>query len=245
MIYIDAHNYLKRIYHGGGSPYSLFYNLMTKYAAKHIQIICDGPKSREYRKEIHPGYKAGRNNGDDPIYWEVYNNCKELALHFPNTKVIDMTAGEADDYIAWCAEEYDTIISNDKDLWPLIDKGVDILLNASTKVDNELVEMKFNCSPKHIQLYKTLVGDPSDKIPGKRGFGPAAWAKLDYEDRELYNHHFKINNCNYDPDLMTEQACMSWKLALPWSDYTFTVVPELALELRNPLAFCEEKGIIL
>ena len=244
MIYIDAHNLIKRIYHGGGNPYTLFYNLMIKYQDKTVAIVCDGPHSRDHRKAIHPGYKAGRNQGDDPVYWEVYNNCQDIALEFANTRLILMDDGEADDFIADRATVGSTVISNDKDLWPLIDKKVNILLNASTKVDEQLVETKFNSTPGHIYLYKALVGDPSDKIPGKRGFGPAAWTRLNFEDRELYKHHFSIGNCRYDSDgLMTEQACMSWKLAVPYLDYKFRRMP--GKPDGNPLELIEKKGIVL
>ena len=160
-----------------------------------------------------------------------------------NVKVIEMLSGEADDYISCRAEQYDSVLSNDKDLWPLLDKGVNILVNATTKVDAALVQVKFNASAKHIYLYKALVGDPSDKIPGKRGFGKAAWAKLDYTDRELYSYHFsRLGGCSYDPELMTKEACMSWKLARPYCEYAFSERVTIA---ENPAEFCIEKGIIL
>ena len=250
MIFIDTHNYLKRIYHGGGSPYGLFYEMLAKHQDALVEVVCDGPNSRTYRKDMHPGYKAGRNQGDDPIYWELYNNCIGLALEFKNTRVVQMTAGEADDYIALKAIANDKVISNDKDMWPLIDKGVKILLNASTAVDLELVRMKFNAEPRHIQLYKALVGDTSDKIPGKRGFGAATWAKMDYEDRELYSHHFSLyfgdnhmKGVIYDEDLMTESALMSWQLALPWDKCTADII--MGKPNGNPMAFIEAKGIML
>ena len=243
MIFIDAHNFIKRIYHGGGNPYDLFYNTMVKYQDIEVEVVCDGPSSRAYRKAIHPGYKAGRDGGEDPVYWEVYNNCKELALCFVKTKVIDMTAGEADDYIALAAVKGDTVISNDKDLWPLVEDGINILLNASTKVDLELIEMKFGVQTPHlIYLYKALVGDTSDKIPGKRGFGQAAWEKMPFEDKALYYNHFNIGNFEYDDKIMTEQAIMSWKLARPYTDFKFEKTDSSPC---NPIEWINEKGIVL
>lgn len=242
MIFIDAHNYLKRIYHGGGSPYMLFHMIMNRYANDTVYLVCDGPKSRDYRRSLYSGYKAGRSSGDDPVYWEVYNNCKAIALLYPNVTVIEMTDGEADDFIIAKARDNDTVISNDKDLWPLILKNVKILLNATTIVDEALVEMKFRANAKHIVLYKALVGDPSDKIPGKKGFGPAAWEKIDYEDREEYNYMFMIGRCDYDPIFMTDVACISWKLASPYPDYKY--IPNKGSQ-GDVIAFCEEKGIIL
>lgn len=243
MTYIDAHNYLKRIYHGGGNPYALFYNMMVQLQDTEVKVVCDGMNSRKYRKDIHPGYKAGRDQGDDPVYWDVYENCKNLALCFPNNSVVRMEDGEADDYIAFKAKAGDTVISNDRDLWPLLDKGVTILLNASSKVDMDAIETKFGVrTPKLIYLYKALVGDTSDKIPGKRGFGAAAWTKMPYEDKMLYLNHFNVGNFTYDPKIMTDQAIMSWKLAQPWSGYTYT---EEFASPCDPLEWINSRGIML
>jgi hypothetical protein len=247
MIFVDAHNYIKRVYHGGGNPYTLFYSLLVNYQAETVQIVCDGPDSRVYRRGLHPGYKAGRDGGDDPVYWEVYNNCKELALLFDGVSIIDMTAGEADDFIALRAEKGDTVISNDRDLWPLVKKGVNVLINATTKVDIQAIDTKFDVEdPELIYLYKALVGDPSDKIPGKRGFGAAAWGKMAYEDKKLYLHHAKQGNFDYDPDLFTDQAIMSWKLAQPWDKFTYTCTAmDVDDDTETPMAFFERKGIVL
>jgi len=242
MIFIDTHNYIKRIYHGGGSPYSLFHNLLLKYADEQIVLVCDGPKSRDYRRSIYANYKSGRNTGDDPVYFDVYNNCKTMALLFPNVTIINMTDGEADDYILARAMDGDTVISNDKDLWPLILKNVKILLNATTKVTQELIDMKFNACAKHITLYKALVGDPSDKIPGKAGYGISAWKKMDYEDRSEYSYMFMIGRCDYDPKFMTDLSCISWKLASPYLDYKY--IYNIGTQ-GDVIKFCEEKGIIL
>jgi hypothetical protein len=245
MTFIDAHNYIKRVYHGGGNPYTLFHNLLLNNTKDRVLIVCDGPDSRKYRKDIHPGYKAGRDSGEDPIYWEVYNNCKEMALLFKNVGLIEMTAGEADDYIAFNAAKGDTVISNDRDLWPLVKNGVDILLNATTKVDIQAIDQKFNVEdPELIYLYKALVGDPSDKIPGKRGFGAKAWGKMPYEDKKLYLHYAKIERFDYDPDLFTAQAIMSWRLAKPWAGYKFAYVENTEIT-ETPMEFFERKGIAI
>jgi hypothetical protein len=35
--------------------------------------------------------------------------------------------------------------------------------------------------PDEVRLYKTLVGDPRDSVPGIPGFGPKTWEKCDRE----------------------------------------------------------------
>ena len=243
MVFVDAHNLIKRYYHGGGYPYSLFYQLLVKYAGQSMEVVCDTRTSRNYRKGIYPDYKRGRNYGDDPVYWEVYKTCIDMARAMKLVTVIEVTDGEADDYIADQAADGDTVLSNDKDLWPLIDRGVTIMINGNTKVTYDMVQIKFNCSPQHIYLYKALVGDPSDKIPGKRGFGPVLWNKMDHVDRDLYTHHFRIGHCAYDPNLFTEQACMSWKLAIPYEHFEFNALNDITD--KTPLEIASEKGVIL
>ena len=234
---IDAHNYIKRVYHGGGNPYNLALELFQKPGEK--ILVCDGPRSRDYRRSIYEKYKQGRNTGDDPVYWEVYNNIKELFLMFPETTLVEMETGEADDWIADNVRSTDIVISNDKDLWPLIDYGVTILLNATTKVDKDMVWTKFKAVPAHIYLYKALVGDPSDKIPGKRGFGPKAWEKLTYGDRE---HLIYCLERGLDDDLINDQVRMSWRLALPYTDYIWFRQLGTTGDYMQWLA---DKGIIL
>jgi len=242
MIYIDLNNYIKRIYHGGGNPYQLMYDLLLKRKHEPMTLVSDTPTSRKARREIFADYKKGRNMGEDPVYFEVLKNCIGMALCYTKNKVLYINDAEADDYLRLNAKKGDIVISNDKDLWPLINKEVEILLNATTKVTRELVGVKFNCIPGHIDLYKTLVGDPSDKIPGKKGFGKAAWNKLTFSDRELYNHHFSIGNCDYDPKMMTEQACMSWKLATPIEPKE---IDTCIGAKKDIIAYCGRKGIML
>lgn len=245
MIYVDAHNLIKRNYHGGGNPYSLFYNLLLKPGEK--TVVCDSPTSRDYRRAIYSGYKAGRNSGEDPVYWEVYNNCITMAMLMPDIKVVSVTTGEADDYILCNASPGDAVYSNDKDMWPLVEpiRGVDIYIGNNTKVDENLIQTKFNAAAKHILLYKALVGDPSDKIPGKKGFGPAAWAKLDYKERSYLTHFFDhwLKNDQTDGFYFTESSRMSWILAKPYCEYESKV---LTTDFNgSAIDFLTSKGIVL
>lgn len=248
MTYIDMNNYIKRIYNGGGNPYTLLHTLLLNLTAEPVYMVCDTTSSRKPRRLIYEKYKVGRDLGSDPVYFEVLNNCKEMALMFENVSVIDVYNAEADDYIIEHADVGDDVISNDRDLWPLLAWNVNILLNATTKVDLDLMYMKFSTkSPKHIWLYKALVGDPSDKIPGKRGFGKVTWAKLAPERRQsLYVELIRHVSGQEDAtdELINDDVIMSWKLArpLPSDTYDYKVKKGQA---GNILAWSEEKGIML
>ena len=236
-------NYIKRIYHGGGNPYSLIYALLLKHTADTMNFVCDTASSRLPRREIHPGYKKGRDMGDDPVYFEVLENCKQMVLHFGNCQMTDIINAEADDYIANEANLGDTIVSNDRDMWPLLAWDIEILLNASTKVDLDAVYIKFNTrKPKHVWLYKALVGDTSDKIPGKRGFGKAAWEKMSDGEREAA--YSALENDEPLEPLIDDQVRMCWKLAKPLKEDSYEIAISQGVQ-REILTWAEEKGIIL
>jgi len=239
-VLIDANNYLKRAYHGGGDPYALWFSLMNKYANNNVDVVCDTFTSRKYRKSIFPDYKKGRKQDDDPIYWELYNNCIAIAQYYSKTTVISVVEGEADDYIACTAQTGDIVISNDKDLWPLVSKGIIVLVNATTIVDRELIQIKFvHPNPEYIVVYKALVGDPSDNIKGKKGFGIKSYEKLAVD----YIEGIKI--ClekGYDDELIDDNVRISYKLAIPYTGFKFNTNSQKTFDTVQK--FCASKGIL-
>ncbi len=242
MLFIDANNYVKRIYHGGGNPYTLIHDLLMKNLDVQIQFVCDTSSSRKPRREIHPKYKFGRDMGDDPVYFEVMENCQNIARCFDNVTALNIINAEADDYIANSVSKGDTVISNDRDLWPLVKDGVEILLNASMRVDEVAMVHKFDTkNPDHIYLYKCLVGDTSDKIPGKRGFGKAAWGKLSGYERDKVWEALRTGEAH---DLINEQVLMCYKLAMPLPIGSYEI-EQLENLNRTSVQYCEDKGIIL
>lgn len=153
-----------------------------------IQIfVSDGFNSCKKRKEIYPEYKAKRKPADVSIY-DGINFFKNLLRHAPkNVFYIELPEVEADDVIAHIvanAHFYGLpkpieIISTDKDLTQLlVYDGVTTLAKAPVE-------------PELVHLYKTLVGDSSDNIPGVPGFGPSAWHKLPYEVKLRLDNVFR------------------------------------------------------
>ena len=220
MILVDANNYIKRIYHSGQDPYEMFLNFIDSRRDQRIEVVCDTSTSREARREIYPDYKKGRNTDSDPVYFTIYDNIVTIAQHFDNCVVVKVNRGEADDYIMTRAESGDTVISNDKDLWPLVGRDVSILIAGSTKVDRQLIESKFHYpDPELIYVNKALVGDSSDKIKGKMRFGKAAYAKLTREQLYYIKDRLETNGTGMaqgDDDLDAlandESVKLSWKL---------------------------------
>jgi len=245
MLLIDANNYIKRIYHSGQDPYELFLDLLHKYSSETIEVVCDTASSRLARRAIYPDYKKGRKFGDDPVFFTIYDNIIAIARHFKNVKVIEVIEAEADDYIMSVANSGDIVISNDKDLWPLVDKGVKILIAGSTMVDTQLIETKFHHpDPGLIYIYKSLVGDPSDRIKGKVRFGIAAYKKLSTDDLYYIKGRLEgVEATNPELDKLAddESVRLSWKLVNQLST-KIGILQSINTPLQD---FLDEKGITL
>lgn len=170
---------------GGASVLTLYTEVMANSLEGKVQVfVSDGINSRKKRKEIYPEYKAKRKPTDQSIY-DGINMFKELLVNMPsNVLRIEIPEWEADDVIAnLCEKTFANIplgiISTDRDLTQLrIHSNIDTLKEP-------------NVLPKWVKLYKILVGDPSDNLPGVKGFGDAAWMNLsdDFKDRVTVGFH--------------------------------------------------------
>ena len=152
-------------------------------------FVSDGFNSRKKRKDIYPEYKAKRKPADISIY-DGINFFKNLLRHAPkNVFYIELPEVEADDVIAHLVYNHRSyflktpidVISTDKDLTQLMTvEGVRTLGKAPV-------------DPKFVHLYKTLVGDSSDNIPGVDGLGPSTWHKLPEDLLVQLDNLFKYN----------------------------------------------------
>ena len=240
--YIDANNLLKRYYHGGEYPYTIWVaslrRALAQHGAENTIVVCDTATSRQYRRAICGKYKEGRDVESDPIFFQMFDDCINIALAF-NCTVVKVHKGEADDYIHKFAESGDTVWSNDRDLWTLLAKNVSIYVQATTKVTDDMLWQKFKTRfPEEVLLYKALVGDPSDNIAGRRGFGPAAWEKLDQAGRDSV---FKAFREGLEHQLISFEAGKSFELASPATDIEFEIAP---LTNETFQEYITRKGIV-
>ena len=136
-------------------------------------VICvwDGPHGSQKRREIFPGYKVGRKAPDTGIYNGFHLTQK--ALEHTKAVQIKVPGYEADDVIALLARRYAAqghlvgIYSNDKDMLQLVGEFPKNIICGAGGIKG--------IDPKHIRLFKTWVGDQSDKIPGVPRFGETHW----------------------------------------------------------------------
>ncbi len=139
----------------------------------------DAPNARAARKRIYPGYKAKSDTNTPKISgaYDFINAVREELLpHCENTFICLLNGFEADDLIASFTKKITedssigvNIISTDGDFF--------ILSGSQCRVQKEPKWAPF-VQKQDARLFKTLVGDQSDSIPGWPGFGEAAWQKL-------------------------------------------------------------------
>lgn len=148
-------------------------NFMQDVFACPDPVICvwDGPKGSQKRREIFAGYKVGRKAPDTGIFNGFHMTQKVLE----HTKAVQIKVPgyEADDVIALLTRRYApkgqtvAIFSNDYDMMQLVGEfPKNVVCGAKPKADVQ---------PQHVRLYKTWVGDSSDKIPGVPRFGESLW----------------------------------------------------------------------
>ena len=164
-----------------------------------MYIVFDGENSSMNRKNILSEYKSGRHISRI-TNWEIFEDVGDEHdakvdqivrlidyLKCLPVKTIALDKVEADDIIAHLAQTITNntdnsrafIVSSDKDFIQLVSDKICVYrpiekdyYNRNTIVD------KFGVLPENFILYKVLMGDASDKVPGIKGLGEKKLHKL-------------------------------------------------------------------
>ena len=152
-------------------------------------IIAVSDAGNTYRRDLFPAYKANRKSTDEELTGRV-NECIEAvcALLKGFGITIAYVAGfEADDVLAYLVEHLKgrkMLHTVDQDLIQLSSHNCSIhirFIEVSTyKVYNTAKPKKLlmDVLPRHLALYKSIVGDTSDNYVGVKGLGPAKFVHL-------------------------------------------------------------------
>ena len=196
LLVIDGNNLLFQMFYGLPAPvYSKsgksihatigFVSFVLKQVrllgADGVSVVFDSDTSAE-RHEILPEYKANRPDWNEEEESEIPFSEEEnivKCLRYLGIEPVYSVGMEADDVIATVAKRYsserDVIISSfDSDFFQLIDDHVSVLRyrgKASVLWDKAYFREKYGFSPEHYALWKSVVGDKSDNIPGVPGIG--------------------------------------------------------------------------
>ena len=164
MLHIyDGNNYFRRIV-DGDSPHQKFFSEIQSRESLPI-VVWDGKGSLVARRQIYPEYKTGRDKPSEDIY--ASRDFMRKVLLLSKAAQITVPGYEADDVIAYLTFKYEAqlvwIHTTDRDL---------------TCLPYHKIDAKTICDDRHlVPVYKTLVGDPSDTIPGLPGFGEKGWER--------------------------------------------------------------------
>jgi DNA polymerase I len=149
-----------------------------------ILAVFDGEDGAAKRQAADPGYKANRPAGTpEPV--KALGDIKR-GLDACGIGWIEIGDEEADDVIATITARSAfrdvVIMSGDKDYYQLLSHRVSIL-NTARKPGKRLigpgeVPARYGVTTSQWGDFRALTGDPSDGLPGIRGIGPKAAARL-------------------------------------------------------------------
>lgn len=152
----------------------------------HVILCLDAPPY-EFRKAIHPEYKANRPAPEPEekaqrawLYKEVQAAGYSMA-RCQGYEADDVIATLASTYSAWCSDV--RIVCPDKDAAQCVTGRVVQYIPPVSNRDWEVrdmvgVEKKFGVSPPLMPLYQALMGDKTDNVPGVPGIGEKRAAEL-------------------------------------------------------------------
>jgi DNA polymerase-1 len=140
------------------------------------------------RKDDYPGYKAHR--PDKPADLVEQLNAAPGLLRTAGIGTVVHPAYEADDVLASAAAHARrngwraVVMTSDRDAFALIDASTTVLrvrnggLDEAVMVTPASLAEVYGVHPWQYRDYAALRGDPSDNLPGVRGFGSATAARL-------------------------------------------------------------------
>lgn len=161
----------------GRGPRSVF-NEMLAAQPGDVHLWCfEGMGSKRERQKILPGYKDRPSTMTDGLHALV--DLTRQALAHTRCFQIAVPRREADDVVAHLCTLYGQtaevrVHTVDRDLLALQQHRVTLVGMKPLKVVVDKLDPRKDVviQPSEIHLYKTLVGDQSDRVPGLQGFGP-------------------------------------------------------------------------
>ena len=183
--------------HGYENTINKMVAAMSKFrlAPKDVIMVFEGKSAKKQRMMISPTYKAKKPGEEKPLeYYEQLQHLQDKlkqVFHDLGALAVQQDFVEADDILAWLAKntEEDLVIStNDGDMLALVGTN-DYAAQIHVLRDGELDINKYGAFDfKLIPVYKSLVGDSSDKIKGCPGFGDAKFLQFvqSYGEEGLY-----------------------------------------------------------
>jgi len=173
--------------------------LINQIQPTSVYVVFDGEGSTVNRKNLLPEYKSGRHQ-HRITNWDTFEDLDEehdakvdqivrvvQYLKCIPVKTVALDKVEADDIIAYLSKHITSldpsnkafIVSSDKDFIQLTTDQITVYRPIEKDFyTKDVVMKKFGVLAENFIVYKTLMGDASDKIPGIKGLGAKKLAKL-------------------------------------------------------------------
>jgi DNA polymerase-1 len=263
---IDGHSQIFRAYHAiqtglstsKGVPTNAifgFFNglnaLLKAEKPSHLIVTLDAGHTT--RSEVFPDYKSNRAETPEDLAEQM--PWIERVLDALGVATVRLEGEEADDVIATLTRQarergFDVkIVSNDKDLFQLVEEHVTVLRTEPrggiVVCDPQAVREKTGVEPSQVRDFLGLMGDTVDCIPGVPGVGPKTAARLLGEHGDLESVLAAAESVKQDKlraNLLdhAEGARLSQRLATLDTDLPVTFDPEAAAwQLRPTPALTE------
>lgn len=165
---------------------TMLLKVLEEESPEYAAVVFDAP-GPTFRHETFKEYKATRPTMPDDLRPQVAL-AREVAdaLGLP---VFEVPGVEADDIIGTLARRAERegmdvlIVTGDLDALQLVSPRVRVMVTGrgiteTTVYDEASVQARFGIAPSQIPDYKSLVGDPTDNIPGVPGIGPKTAARI-------------------------------------------------------------------
>lgn len=158
-------------------------NLVTQRKPDYLAMVIDTGDERVFRKQIYPEYKANRK--ETPPDFEPQERRILQIVRDAGVPVFGKPGFEADDLIATMVKRlhdkgFDVVIvSKDKDLRQLLNGYTRMYdVQGDIFLDADGVLREYGYLPAQAIDIQTLIGDPTDNVPGIPGVGEKTAAKL-------------------------------------------------------------------
>lgn len=200
LLIVDGHSILYRAYHGStqhltlpdGRTITAVYTFVRtllrflEYTKPDYLVITFDTKGKNFRHELYEDYKAHRSPMPEDLALQI-PILQEL-LTASEIKILRQEGVEADDLIGTLSAKaknagwFTYILSGDRDDLQLVDESVYLLYPQKQglfkEYSPELFLEEYQFPTENFVMYKAIVGDTSDNIPGITGLGKVAATKL-------------------------------------------------------------------
>ena len=197
LILVDGSGYIFRAFHGlppltrkDGTPVGAVYGFTTmmlklRETYKHdmLVVIFDAGR-RSFRSEIYPEYKMNRSETPEdlipqfPLVREATRALAIPAIELENYEADDLSASYAETARGQGVEV--VIVSSDKDLMQLVVDGAVTMMDPMKQkfIGSAQVVEKFGVMPDKVVEVQSMIGDPTDNVPGVPSIGPKTASEL-------------------------------------------------------------------